>query len=283
MKRSDAMIISLLITLIVSIAFFAYIANWRWYGSSDQEVQIKGSQKIALLVMATGPYIKFVEPLIASANQYFCPHHEVTYFVFTEGELPQQDNVIKVPQAQLGWPYDSMMRFHTYFKHRDLFAGYDYLFACDADMHFAGFVGDEILGDLVGTVHSQLRFTRGIYECNPISTACVNRMEGDTYYAGAFYGGTREQFINMVGELARNVNIDLARGYIACVNDESHLNRYFATHQPTIKLSPSYCHFESWQSPFERKIVALDQTAHSRKHMPFDPLGYYTKMLREVM
>lgn len=35
---------------------------------------------IGLLVIATNKYIKFVQPLITSADKFFLPNDEVTYF-----------------------------------------------------------------------------------------------------------------------------------------------------------------------------------------------------------
>lgn len=243
--------------------------------------------KIGLLIMATGPYVSFVPRLLESAQKYFLTNHTVTYFVFTEGELPAWPNVIKVPQGQLGWPYDTMMRFHTYYKHKELFTGMDYLFALDADMQFVAPVGDEIISKRVGTLQPNYLFDPKPYETNPISTSCINRGEGKHYFAGAFYGGTRDEFIKLIKTAMTNINTDLARGVIASVNDESHLNRYFVDNEPTLILNASYCHFESWDSPYPKKLVAFDKADHDkgnkRRMRSFNAMEYYMKMLREQL
>src|SRR5207253_8175956 len=112
-------------------------------------------------------------------------------------------------------PYDTMMRFHVYHKNKEYFKNMDYLFAVDADMVFVSPVGDEIIADLVGTVQPNYLFDPKPYDTNPFSTACVNRGEGKHYFAGAFYGGTREQFLQLIAHVKTNIDIDLARGFIA--------------------------------------------------------------------
>jgi hypothetical protein len=37
------------------------------------------------------------------------------------------------------------------------------------------------------------------------------------------------------------------------------MNRYFIDNQPTKILDPSYCYPESWNIPFNKKLLALDK------------------------
>src|SRR3972149_10215271 len=107
----------------------------------------KKQSNVGLLIVATGKYIQFVQPLIESAQKYFCANHNVTYFVFTDGEPPKMDNVVKIEQKRLGWPHDTMMRLSMYDRSKDLLSKMDYLFAVDGDMLFVDTVGDEVLSD----------------------------------------------------------------------------------------------------------------------------------------
>jgi len=218
---------------------------------------------IGLLVVATGRYTEFIPPLIKSANKHFCKKHNVTYFVFTDGAIPHADNIVRIEQARLGWPYDTMMRFVMYAQYKDLYSSMDYLFACDADMLFVDEVGDEILSDLVGTLHPGYVGTKGTYETRPSSTAYIPRTEGKYYFAGGFNGGKAEQYIQMAETITHNIKADLEKNIIAIWHDESHLNRYFATHKPTLILSPSYCYWEGKEMPYKQKLVALTKD-HSK-------------------
>lgn len=222
---------------------------------------------IGLLVVATGKYICYVEPLIRSAEKYFCKNHRVTYFVFTDGELEEAPNIVRIYQPRLGWPFDTMMRFHAYHGARELLSGQDYLFASDADMLFVDDVGDEILSERVATQHPGFVGRRGSYEESPSSAACVNSSEGSQYFAGGFYGGTREEILKIIKTNAEHIDDDLSRGVIAIWHDESHWNRYCIDHPPTLILTPSYCYPESLSLPYSKKLLALDKNHDAMREL----------------
>jgi len=222
-------------------------------------------RSVGLCIMATGKYVEFVEPLINSAERYFLPGHKHTYFVFTDhiDQLPQNPHITPIFQARMGWPYDSMMRTATYAKNKEQFKDCDYLYACDADMVFVDYIGDEILGNLVGTLHPGFTFRRGTYEQRPESQACVTPTEGKHYFAGGFYGGTQEEFINLIESLTSNIQKDLDQGIVARWHDESHLNRFFIDHEPSTILDTSYCYPEGWSLETHPRLIALTKNKWS--------------------
>jgi len=217
------------------------------------------SDKIGLLIVATGKYISFVEPLIQSADIFFCKNHDVTYFVFTDAHKTSSSKIKYIYQNKLGWPFDTMMRYQIYLSNEDLLKEQDYLFSCDADMLFAAPIGNEILGDRIAVQHPGFYQTRGTYEENPESRACVFPGEGKFYFAGGFYGGSVQEFFRIARINAQNINEDYSKGIIAIWHDESHWNRYCIDNEPTVILSPSYCYPEGWNLPFEKKLVALNK------------------------
>ena len=236
---------------------FAYfLLAFLFQGASAHEKK----PKIGLLVMATGKYIIFLDSLFRSADKFFMPGYERTYFVFTDGNVPQSDHIVRVEQKRLGWPYDTMMRFEVYLKAVEYFKDIDYLFALDADMLFVDEVGSEILGDRVATRHpgySLPEHLREDYDRNPLSKACVGWHEGEYYFAGGFYGGSKGEMVRLLLTCSAQIRDDLSRNVIAKWHDESHLNRYFIDNPPLVILSPSYCYPEEWDLPFERKLLAL--------------------------
>jgi histo-blood group ABO system transferase len=217
--------------------------------------------KIGMCVMATGKYDTYAQGMIESARTYFCPQHQVVFFVFTDStRLAEAPDVVRVTQARLGWPLDTLKRFHVYDAHKELFKDCDYLFAIDADMRFLVPVGDEVLGDLVGTQHYGYVEKKGPYERKKASAAYVDKKrEGKVYFAGGFYGGRRDQFLELIRVAAKQVDTDLKQGFIAAWHDESHLNRYFVDHPPTVVLSPSYCAPETWDVPYPKKLMAVNK------------------------
>jgi histo-blood group ABO system transferase len=142
---------------------------------------------------------------------------------------------------------------------KELIKKEDYLFYCDADMLFVDSVGDEILGDLVATIHPGFQGGRGTPETNPKSLAYVLPKENLIYYAGGFNGGTSKNFLKMSETIDKNIDVDMGNNFIAIWHDESHMNRYFIDNKPAITLDPSYCYPESWNLPYKKRLLALDK------------------------
>jgi histo-blood group ABO system transferase len=241
------------------------------------------ADKVGLLIVATGRYDVFVDPLIASARQHFCPNHQVTYYVFTDGVISPASDVVQVFQRRVGWPFDTLMRNSMYLQNKELFKDEDYLFALDADMLFLDTVGDEILGERVATLHPGYTMTgsKPTYETNPKSAAFVQEGEASFYFAGGFFGGSQREFIKLIAETSSRIQKDLDNGIIAIWHDESHWNRYCIDYPPQVILSPSYCFAENisemgfsehvvaeYKKMFPRKLLALTKKGDYRSATP---------------
>jgi histo-blood group ABO system transferase len=229
--------------------------------------------EIGLLVIATNRYIDFVPPLYESASRHFLRGHKVTMFVFTDRKAPA--GVVTIAQAHRPWPYSTLLRYHTFVQHREALSQADYLYYCDADMRFVADVGEEILGDLVGTEHPgfygkhRRAFT---YERRKESEAFVGWNEGSRYFAGGFNGGRASRYLTMAAEIAEMIDKDLSKGIIAVWHDESYLNRYLMDHPPTIVLSPSYCYPQNapWAPPLPPRVLALDKDHDALREVPYE-------------
>lgn len=217
--------------------------------------------KIGLLIIATNKYIQFLQPLIDSADSYFLPNQEVTYFIFTNQDIDiiSNRNIIKINVEHKEWPWMTLGRYKIFSNSSTEISEMEYIYYSDADMRFVNIVGDEILGDLVATQHPGYYSRRGTPETNPESLACVYPYESMEYFAGGFNGGKSEEFLKMSKKISSNIDIDYSKGIIAIWHDESHMNRYFIDNKPTKILNPSYCYGESMNIPFERKLIALDK------------------------
>lgn len=220
--------------------------------------------RIGMVVIATNKYIRFVEPLWASAKQHFMQGHDLNMFVFTnQPDVPA--GTIRIEQEHLPWPQPTLKRYHIFSKHAAQLMSMDYLFYSDADMRFADTVGNEVLGDLVATIHPGF-YNKGrqefSYECRPESTAFMAPHEGSNYFAGGFNGGKAANFLKMASTIKQRIDDDEKNGIIAVWHDESHMNKYLSQNPPTIALSPSYCYPESWNIPFTKRLLALDKDHH---------------------
>jgi histo-blood group ABO system transferase len=222
--------------------------------------------KIGLLIIATNKYTQFLQPLIEGADNFFLKNHEVNYFVFTNREIniPSTRNIVKVDTEHKDWPWMTLGRYKIFTNNSDMLSEMDYLFYCDADMKFVGNVGDEILGERVGTIHPGFfhnpNSSNVALEKRPQSLAYLPINTIKNYYAGGFNGGTSEEFLKMSKIISNNIDIDLEKhNIIAEWHDESHMNKYFYENNPSIELSPSYCYPESLSLPFEKKLLALNK------------------------
>jgi histo-blood group ABO system transferase len=221
---------------------------------------------IGLLIISTNKYINFLQPLIESADKYFLVNYKVTYFVFTNQNIDiisNRDVVVKKIEHK-DWPWMTLGRYRIFSNSNDELSKMDFLFYCDADMRFVSFIGDEIIGERVATLHP------GYYNKTYLSNqALENRVKSlaylppntiKNYYAGGFNGGRSVEFLKMANIISNNIDIDFNNeNIIAIWHDETHMNKYFFENEPTIILSPSYCYPESWYLPFNKKLLALDK------------------------
>lgn len=222
--------------------------------------------KIGLLTLATNRYTDFVDKLYQSGDEYFCKNYDVTYFLFTDKTdfQPKTDRCCKNLKIEHEtWPNITLKRYHSFCKYQQELSEMDYLYYCDADMLFVDAVGHEIFSSRVVTLHPGFynkprhHFT---YENRPSSSAYIPPHSGKRYYAGGFNGGSSSEFLKMSQHIMNNVNLDLTNNIIARWHDESHLNHYYnIVSKPTLELSPSYCYPESWNIPFQKRLLALDK------------------------
>ena len=215
---------------------------------------------VGLLLIATGKYDIFLQPLLESVDKYFFPNDEVHIYLFTDKNYTSRQITI-FPIQHRPFPYPTLYRY----KFFTTYAGAvktDYLFYMDVDMLLVDYVGKEILGDLVAVRHpGYFRGGWGDYGTPKNSLAYVNPKGRRGYYAGGFQGGKRDNYLSAALEMAQNIDIDKSAGIVAQWHDESHWNKYLTTHQYK-ELTPSYCFPEAvWAKdiPFRKVIVALDK------------------------
>lgn len=195
--------------------------------------------KVGFLIVATGGYTVFVDPLIKSARENFLKNHDVTYFVFTDGEISSSKDIVKLFHRRVGWPYDTLVRHYASYNYRDILSKMDYLFYCDADTVFDGSIGDEILGDLVGAQALSHVNSPHAYDIQEYSVAFVPKKDRKEYCSGSFYGGRADLYLDMMQKIVTDIEKDWQEGFFATHHDESYLNHYLAYSKHTI-ISP-YC------------------------------------------
>lgn len=228
--------------------------------------------KIAILYICTGKYNQFFSGFYNSCEKYFLHGiAQLDYYVFTEDMgLSQAQNVHLIKKECAGFPADSLFRFDMFLQVKEELKKADYIFFFNSNAEFKAPVGIEILPSnglaLVGAEWPGKRkpFKHPAfypYERNKRSLAYIAPFENKpyVYYMGGINGGVSADYLKMSEILADNIRQDYAKGIIALVHDESHINKYFRTHDCKI-LGPEYCMPEEWVTEeFVPKIIFRDK------------------------
>lgn len=226
---------------------------------------------IGILYICIGKYNVFWEGFYKSCEEHFFPSCHKEYFVFTDEDQIfgyDQPNVTLINNADLGWPYNTLMRYKMFYGIKDsCLLKTDYLFFFNANATFVVDVSDDILPDedthfLVSALHPAFigkTADEYPYERNEKSEAYIAKSEGLFYYQGCFFGGRTFEFFTLTEICMHNVDADLENSVIAIWHDESHLNKYFSLVPPKT-LEPSYIYPEDFPlAGYSPKILMRDK------------------------
>lgn len=225
--------------------------------------------KVALCVIATGKYTRFLPQLLESATEFFCCGHEVRYQVLSNHEPGDADGVDLTAETARRvlwyhvdhepWPGPTLHRYRMMLTAEPSLCKHDYLYYIDADMFFAAPVGDEVFGRLTATIHpgfANQPKRKWTFEKRRKSQAFVPWTDATHYYCGGFQGGS--QYLEAMAVMDAMIRCDEQRGIIPVWHDESVWNAYLVKHPPDTILSPLYCSPDRWKLA-GRRIVAIDK------------------------
>ncbi|XP_077582536.1 globoside alpha-1,3-N-acetylgalactosaminyltransferase 1-like [Stigmatopora nigra] len=229
--------------------------------------------RIGLLSLVVGTYAHHVRRFISSAEIYFLPSQMVTYYILIDNPRTLDPPVKLGPGRELkvlpvtefpGWDslvYRRMPLFADAIKNK-IGREVEYIFCADIDQEFVAPVEEEILGDLVATLHPELygKPREALpYEKEEDSSAYVKKDEGDFYYTSELYGGLVRDVYKMALGCSLLILKDQSNGIMASAREESYLNRYLITHRPTCVLSPEYNWWDSGLAVGvpEKRLVSL--------------------------
>ena len=229
-------------------------------------------KKIGILYICTGKYKLFWNDFYKSCETYFLDNEKLEkhYYVFTDAdniEFENEQQVHKIYQDALPWPYITLYRYKIFNKISRYLKKMDYLYFFNANMLFVDTINDEFLPKL----NQKFSFLQHpgfynknnadfTYERNSESLAFIAKGEGKYYFAGGLNGGNSKDYLLMSEKLEQNIDLDEKKDVMACWHDESHLNRFAFENQNIIKvIDPSYGYPEGWEFPFLPKILIRDK------------------------
>ena len=214
------------------------------------------SKKVGIFYICTGYYDVFFPKFYESCEAFFLPNCEKQYYVFTDSEKDyfEHGNIKKIYQENLGWPDNTLKRFHMFDSISEEVTDCDYLFFFNANMEFMMTIKEDILPEkgLIAVLHPgyynepRSCFT---YDTNPESLACIHEDEGEIYVCGGVNGGTTCEYLEMIKELKRRIDVDSEKGVVALWHDESHWNRYIIGRNDVSVLGPGYCYPDLYDLP----------------------------------
>jgi len=232
---------------------------------------------VGLLVIATGPYLRFAQELLGDVGDHLAREADVTVNLFTDAShadvrtLPtsRQLNLNVVPVPRLRWPEASLHRYEL-FTHAQADIAGEVLIYLDADIRIARpfletLTPSEWAGGLAAVRHPgfyrrrALR-RRGSWESHRASVAYVPPWRRRTYVCGGVWMGMRRPVLDASRELAERVRRDSAVGITAQWHDESHWN-WWVAYRKVHLLGPEYCWVPDypWLAHLDPLICAVDK------------------------
>ena len=221
--------------------------------------------KIAILNVATGKYIKFVEKLHRDMREKLFVGHDVSFFLFTDNEDRDfPDDVIKIPVTKKGFPGDTLYRYHYFLKAEQQLQEYDFILYTDVDMAIHKSIGVEIVSNLLAVQHPGFyNKPNGTFERRPTSSACLPHSVVSPYLCGGVQGGRAEHYLEACRAIKEQIDVDDSNGVMAIWHDESHWNCYLhKCGKKVTVLGPEYCYYNfPWISHLKKTAIieALDK------------------------
>lgn len=223
--------------------------------------------KIGFVIVATGKYDVFIEPLIRSIETFFLDTNKKFYNIFSDKDikLPGVEyEIFKVEHRP--FPYPTLYRFHFFEQYKDYIKG-DQIIYIDADTLITSKIGTEVITPITATQHCGFVNRWGTFETRQDSKCFVSRGEGKNYFGGGFYSLSAPEFFKLCQFGKETVDWEATRGRVPIWHDESVLNKYLTMNPPTRVLSPSYHYpennlfiYSTWGGQkFDCKILLLNK------------------------
>jgi hypothetical protein len=212
---------------------------------------------IGLIIIATGKYDRFIEPLLQSARIHFLPEDKTTFFLFTDSTKDYGDDVVVIPTEHKPWPSPTLHRYRNIVAAKDKFDGMDYLWYIDADSLFVDTVSNEVLRPgITGVLHPGFAMFpgKGSWGSQTYSMSFTPHFKRKSYYCGGSQFGDRDAYLTMCELMDYWIRHDEMHGIMPEFHDETIWNKLLSEFGHHV-LDPSYCMVEQ---PELRKLWKID-------------------------
>tara|TARA_E500000178_G_scaffold319568_1_gene341973 strand:+ start:309 stop:1076 length:768 start_codon:yes stop_codon:yes gene_type:complete len=196
--------------------------------------------KIGIVIVATNAYFILGLRLVNRFNNFYSGFSQIKFYFFSDQDpapyLHKEINISYINQKHSNWVDGVNSKFKNILSLED--SDCDYIYFLDSDTNINNPFNEwSILGDLVGGEHfGNKTWMKDVknYDRNPRSSAYVpyNTELPQTYYLGAFFGGKKENVIEMCKVMCEWQEHNKKISHEPGVNDESYLNKYFHYNPP---------------------------------------------------
>ena len=197
---------------------------------------------IGIVILATNSYFILGIRFIKKFMYHYKGNHQITFYFFSDTNpkdyLPDNIDVQYHYLTNKTWTEGTNLKFKSIISLEHECKS-DYLFYFDADTNVQSeFTEEWFLGDMVGGQHfgdeGFMKEVKG-FDRNPLSQAYVplDTPLPQTYYYGAFFGGTKGKMLHFCKKLRMYQEMDHLIHYEPSVNDESYINKEFHYNPPT--------------------------------------------------
>ena len=230
--------------------------------------------KIAILNISIGEYICFWKKFYLSAEKNFLIDCDKEYFVFTDSAFLYQETdkkVHKIYCEDMGWPYNTMKRFHLFLSIEKELMKFDYVIFVNANAVFRQCLTSKIVltgKDIITVEHPGMHFKKKEelpFEVREESSAFVPMEQRDIYVQGALIGGYIPQFMEFIKKMDQWIGEDLKKGIVAVWHDESFLNKYVAENKNVQVLGWQYLKYEEYVMPYQPVIELRNKKKYLTK------------------
>jgi hypothetical protein len=226
-------------------------------------VNFTTKDSLGVLVIATGNYIRFVERLINSIEDYNTTYTNINYHIFSDQlkiDLQENSRIKLHNWPHLKWPHPTLMRYHAFDKYASQLESHKYLIYLDADMKMNTNLPSINVKKIFSVIHPGYKEKiNKPFENNRNSTAYTPPDSRNVYVCGGVQGGSSESYLTAVRQMKKWIDSDLEKGIVARWHDESYWNKYVNQNiDQTVILGREYCWPEQWvTSKNPGKIIAL--------------------------
>ena len=208
-------------------------------------------KNIGICLLSTNIYFLLGLRFIHKWNKHYKGNSNITFYLFADRDpclYLEKQNVVYIYSKNDSWVDGTNSKFTNIIKLKD--TKEDNLYYFDADTNISKDFTDEwYLGDLVGGQHYADQDRMKNIKCfdrNPNSEAYVplDTDLPETYYYGAFFGGTKDRVVDLCKTLYGYQQADKKINYEPSVNDESYINKEFHYNPPTKVVKSSDFEFD---------------------------------------